>query len=170
MSERAEHASRFVKATTPTALGLLGVIMLSSPIRLFEGHVPTPLIPLLVVYFWSIYSPSYLPSVSVFFIGLLQDLLLGGPLGLWASIYLFVQFLVLSQRSYFHGRDQTVVWMGFAVAGGLAALILWLVMSMMSGMLLPVVDLLIQFAATIAIYPVIAGLFAQFHRRVVVEG
>ena len=170
MSERAEQASRFVKATTPTALGLVGVLLLSSPIRLFEGAVPMPLLPLLVVYFWSIYSPSYLPSVSVFIIGMLQDLLLGGPLGLWASIYLFVQFLVLTQRSYFYGRDQTVVWMGFGVASALAALILWLVMSMMSGLILPVGKLALQVVATFAIYPVIAVLFAEFHRRVVVEG
>lgn len=169
MSARAENVSRFVKATTPTALGILGVLILSSPIRLLEGMAPTPLIPLLVVYFWSIYSPSYLPSVSVFVIGLLQDLMLGGPLGLWASIYLFVQFLVMTQRAYFHGREQRVVWLGFAVASGLAALILWLVMSIMSGTLLPMGRLVLQFLATIAVYPLIANGFAELHRRVIVE-
>jgi rod shape-determining protein MreD len=169
MSARSEGASRLAKAAAPTLLGLLGVLLLSLPIRLGEGFLPTPLLPLIVVFFWSIYGPSYLPAASTFSIGLLQDILSGGPLGLWPAVYLIVQFIVLSQRSYFLGREQRVVWLGFAFAATGAAIILWLVMSLMSGALLPVFDLAKQMAATILLYPAFAGLFAHLHRRVIVE-
>jgi len=169
MGYRAENLLGLLKAATPMILGILGVIFLALPLRLLEGWAPTPIIPLVVVFFWSIYAPDYLPSVSVFFIGLLQDLLTGGPLGLWAAVYLATQFVVMSQRPYFLGREQKVVWLGFALAAAGASVMLWLVMSLMSGVLLPVGDLLGQMAVTVLIYPIFGMVFGELHRRVLVE-
>ncbi|VAV98692.1 hypothetical protein MNBD_ALPHA05-1358 [hydrothermal vent metagenome] len=169
MGYRAEHLLSLLKTVAPLLLGLLGVIILALPIRLFEGAAPTPIIPLVVVFFWSIYAPAYMPSVSVFLIGILQDLLTGGPLGLWAAVYLVTQFVVMSQRSYFLGREQKVVWLGFALAAASASLMLWLVMSLMSGGLLPVGGLLAQMATTVLIYPLFGIAFGEFHRRILVE-
>ena len=169
MGYRAENLFRLMKAAAPTFLGLLGMLVLAAPIRLFEGFAPTPIIPLVIVFFWSVYGPDYLPPLSVFFIGLLQDLLTGGPLGLWPAVYLVTQFIVMSQRAYFLGREQKVVWIGFAFAALGAGLILWLVMSLMSGVLLPLRFLLLQLAATIAIYPLFGAAFGELHRRVLVE-
>ncbi|MEM8770586.1 MAG: rod shape-determining protein MreD [Pseudomonadota bacterium] len=169
MGYRAENLLNMLKAATPTLLGLFGVLVLSLPLRLVEGHLPTPIIPLVVVFFWSVYSPDYMPSPSVFIIGLLQDLLTGGPLGLWASVYLVTQFVVTSQRSYFLGREQKVVWLGFTLAAVSASLMLWLVMSLMSGVLLPLGGLLGQMAATILIYPLFGAAFRELHSRVLLE-
>ncbi|WP_411816100.1 hypothetical protein [Hyphococcus sp. DH-69] len=169
MGYRAENLFRLLKAITPTILGLIGVVMLAAPIRLFEGFAPTPIIPLVVVFFWSIYDPDSLPSFSVFLIGIVQDLLTGGPLGLWPLVYLSTQFIVMAQRSYFLGREQKVVWVGFGFAAAGAGLILWLVMSLMSGVLLPIWSLVLQLAATIMIYPLFGAAFSELHRRVLVE-
>ena len=169
MGYRAETLFRLFKAAAPTLLGLAGVLFLAAPIRLFEGFAPTPILPLVIVFFWSVYGPDYLPPFSVFMIGLLQDLLTGGPLGLWPAVYLVTQYIVMSQRAYFLGREQKVVWLGFALASAGAGLILWLVMSLMSGVLLPVRFLLLQLAATVLIYPLFGAAFGELHRRVLVE-
>ncbi len=169
MGYRAENLFRLIKAAAPTLLGVIGVMILAAPVRLFEGFAPTPIFPLVIVFFWSVYGPDYLPPFSVFLIGLLQDLLTGGPLGLWAAVYLVTQFIVMSQRAYFLGREQKVVWIGFAFASAGAGLILWLVMSLMSGALLPVRLLLLQLVATVAIYPIFGAVFGELHRRVLVE-
>lgn len=169
MGYRAEQLLAILRSLTPTLLGVFGVIILALPFRFFEGVMPTPIVPLVVVFFWSIYSPDYLPSPSVFAIGILQDLLMGGPLGLWAVVYLVTQFAVSSQRAYFLGREQKVVWMGFALAAAVASLMLWLVMSLMSGVLLPVGALAAQIIATILIYPVFGIAFRELHSRVLVE-
>lgn len=169
MSRRAEGFSRLAKAATPTLLGFIGVLILALPVRFAEGFVPTPLLPLVVVFFWSIYGPSYMPAASTFLMGLLQDLLTGGPLGLWPAVYLSTQYIVLSQRSYFIGREQKVVWIGFTFAAAGAALILWLVMSLMSETLLPLGGLVYQMVATVALYPLVAAGFSHLHRRVIVE-
>jgi len=169
MSSRAENLSRIVRAAMPTLLGIFGALMLASPLRLFQGSIPTPLIPLVVVYFWSLYSPGHLPSASIFVIGVIQDLLSGGPLGLWPAVYLAVQYVALSQQSYFLGREVHVVWMGFAVAAASVSVILWLFMSLLSGALLPIGGLVLQMLTTIAVYPIFAIVFGNLHRRVVIE-
>lgn len=169
MGQRADSLSRVAKASAPTILGLFGVLLLAMPIRFAEGFIPTPLLPLVIVFFWSIYGPNYLPALSIFFIGILQDLLTGGPLGLWPAVYLLTQYVVLSQRSYFMGREQQVVWIGFTFAALSAGLILWMVMSLMSGEMLPVTALAVQIIATIATYPLFAAGFSHLHRRVIVE-
>lgn len=169
MNKRAEGVARMLKASAPTLFGLFAVLLLASPLRLFYGIVPTPILPLVIVYFWTLYGPSYMPAPSVFAIGLLQDFLSGGPLGLWAGVYLVTQYIMLSQRSYFVGRELSVVWVGFAFAAAGAGLILWLVMSLMSGELLPVWGLVAQMFVTVVTYPLFSAAFSRLHRRVIVE-
>ncbi len=169
MAGRAETISQLLTISTPTAIGVVGAVLLALPLRLVEGLLPTPYIPLIVVFFWTIYRPAFLPPASVFVIGLLQDLLSGGPTGLWPAIYLILQYVVLSQRSYFHGREQQVVWLGFAVAAMIASVILWLVTSLINGALMPIGGLAFQMAATIATYPLFAAAFWRLYRRAIVE-
>ena len=169
MSRRADGLATLLRAATPTLLGLVGVLLLAVPLRLFGGLAPTPILPLVVVFFWSVYAPSYLPAASVFLIGVSQDFLSGGPLGLWPAVYLVTQYVVLSQRSYFLGREQHVVWIGFVVAAAAAALILWLIMSLMTRTLLPLHNVAWQMAATVAVFPLFSAAFRRLHRRVIKE-
>jgi rod shape-determining protein MreD len=153
----------------PTLLGIAGVIALALPLRLFDGLVPTPLLPLMVIFFWSLYGPEYMPSISTFAIGLLQDLLLGGALGMWAATYLIIQYLTMSQRSYFLGREQHVVWMGFLIAAMTGGIIIWLQTSMLAGSWVTIRPMLWQILVTAATYPVLAIAFSSFHKRVIVQ-
>lgn len=169
MSTRADVLMRAAGAATPALLGFFGVLLLASPIRLFGGDIPTPVIPLIIVYFWSLYSPGHLPAVSVFFMGLLHDLLSGGPIGLWPTVYLVMQQIAMSQQAYFLGRELTVVSIGFAVASLVVSLIVWFVMSLMTATVLPIGGLFAQMLVTVACFPLFAMAFGRLHRRVVIE-
>lgn len=169
MAGRADGMISLLKAATPMFIGVAGVLLLALPLRIAGGAIPTPIIPLAVVFFWSLYGPEYLPAPSVFFIGLLQDFLCGGPLGMWPAVYLVAQYAVLSQRSYFLGRDQQVVWIGFASVAAGATLMLWIVMSLMSRQFLPIGGALLQMLATVAVFPLFSAGFRRLHRRVIVE-
>jgi rod shape-determining protein MreD len=169
MASRADVLVRIAGSATPAMLGFLGVILLASPVRLFGDSLPTPFLPLIIVYFWSLYSPGHLPAASVFFMGLLHDLLTGGPIGLWPTVYLVMQQIAISQQAYFLGREITVVAIGFAVAAFVVSLIIWLAMSLISATLLPLGGLLWQMLVTIACFPLFALAFGRLHRRVVIE-
>ncbi len=169
MSSRADVLLRFAGSATPALLGFFGVLLLASPLRLFGDLAPTPIIPLIIIYFWSLYSPGHLPAASVFFMGLLHDLLSGGPIGLWPTVYLVMQQVAISQQAYFLGRELGVVSIGFAVAAFAVSLILWLVMSLMTATVLPLGGLFWQMLVTIACFPLFALAFGRLHRRVVIE-
>ncbi len=169
MVDRPDTVSRMAKALAPFAMGLFGVFIVAMPVRFFDDLIPMPIIPLAVIFFWTLHDPGRLPSSSVFLIGLFQDCVTGTPIGLWSTVYLLVQFVVLSQRSYFLGRDFQVVWMGFGLAASGAAIVIWVIMSLMSGVQLPVVPLVFQLAATILFYPVLGQTFKGLRRRVLME-
>jgi rod shape-determining protein MreD len=169
MATRADVIMRIAGGATPALLGFLGVLLLASPVRLFGGALPTPVVPLIIIYFWSLYSPGHLPAASVFFMGLLHDLLTGGPIGLWPTVYLVMQQIAISQQAYFLGRELRVVAIGFAVACLVVSLILWLAMSLLSATLLPAGGLLQQMLVTAICFPIFAMAFGRLHRRVVIE-
>ncbi|MEM8988661.1 MAG: rod shape-determining protein MreD [Pseudomonadota bacterium] len=165
MEWQSEDIGKLATALTPTIFGLLGALALAVPFRFFEGFAPTPLIPLFVVFFWSLYHPDYLPAPSVFLIGLAQDFLVGGPIGLWALVYLGVHGAVLTQREFFLGRTLGVVWTGFAFAATFAAVFAWIATSIYNGKTAVVSVLTTQMAVTILTYPLFARGFAHLHRR-----
>lgn len=169
MATRADVLMRAGAAAMPALLVLFGVLLLAAPVRLFGGAVPTPVLPLIVVYFWSLYSPGHLPAASVFAMGLLHDLLSGGPIGLWPTVYLVMQQIAISQQAYFLGRELGVVSIGFAVATLVVSLIVWFVMSLMTATALPIGGLLAQMLATVVCFPLFAAAFGRLHRRVVIE-
>ena len=169
MATRADVLMRAGAAAMPALLVLFGVLLLAAPVRLFGGVVPTPILPLIVVYFWSLYSPGHLPAASVFAMGLLHDLLSGGPVGLWPTVYLIMQQIAISQQAYFLGRELGVVSIGFAVATLVVSLIVWFVMSLMTATALPVGGLLAQMLVTVLCFPLFALVFGRLHRRVVIE-
>lgn len=169
MADRADTITRFLTSSTPFLIGLVGVLCLALPFRLAEGMIPMPIFPLVMIYFWTVYEPMKLPSSLIFLLGLLQDALTGGPFGLWSMVYLIVQYVVLSQRSYFLGREMKVVWMGFAIVATGAGLLIWMVLCVMSRGLLPLSGIMLQIFVTICVYPVLGQGFRSIRRTVLQE-
>lgn len=165
MDRRSEGLQRLFKTMGPTLVGVLCVLLVSLPVRPFGGYAPMPVLPLIAVYFWTVQAPAQLPSPAVFLIGVLHDFLSGGPLGLWPAVYLCVQYVVLTQRAYFAGREIQVLWVGFAVAAIMASAMIWLITSLLNGRVLSIGPLLWIMLATVLVYPVFAALFGAAHRR-----
>jgi len=143
-------------------LVLLGVVAL---------HVPgwarvAPLLSLMAVYHWAVYRPDLMPAYAVFFIGLLQDVLSGMPLGVFTLIFLLTYGVVLSQQRYLTGRTFLVVWLGFVLtsAGGMA--LAWIVVSGVNGAVVDPRALLYQYLLGIGIYPPLARLFLAWQSRI----
>lgn len=154
---------------TPTFMAIGGVLLLLLPLRLFGDVIPTPIIPLAVVFFWSLYEPDFIPYPVVFLIGLFQDFISGGTVGVWASVYLFSQWIILQQRKYFLGRPQHVVWLGFAVTVAMTSVLLWVEYSLLARAFLPYSSSLLQWLVTVAVYPALSLAFSFLHRRAIVE-
>ena len=165
MADALGQARRGLAGAAPALLMLGGVILLSVPLRLAQGYLPTPILPLLIVFLYALYDPEALPAPVIFGAGLLHDLLFGAALGPWASVYLLVAVMVSSQRTYFLGRARDVVWIGCFVAFLAAMLVLWAEMSLLKGGWQPILPAAYQFLITVLLYPLAAYVFFWLRAR-----
>ena len=78
---------RFSRASCPFALGLICGLR-----RQHTDFVPrrrwfrAPLLALMPVYFWCLVRPDLMSPAAAFVIGMLEDILSGGPPGVWARV------------------------------------------------------------------------------------
>lgn len=153
-------------ATTGTltfsALVLFGTVtLLSVPLHLFQGLLPTPFLPLIVIFLYGLDRPSSLPAGYSFAAGLYQDLLHGMALGPWATVYLLMHASVLWQRSYFSGRDSVVLSTGFSISLFSVLALYWVEMSILGARTMPLWPLVYQGIVTALVFPPCLFLFRR---------
>lgn len=151
----------------PFALALLLVMAGMVPLRLPDLSPIVPLFGLIAVYYWSIYRPDLLPGWAVFLLGLVQDLLSGGPVGVYALVFLLLSAAVGSQRRFLATGSFTVVWAIFLPVAATAFFLMWLLYCLNLDLLIDARSVTFQYLTTIAVYPCLAWLFAQAQRAIV---
>ncbi|VAV96504.1 hypothetical protein MNBD_ALPHA06-1775, partial [hydrothermal vent metagenome] len=88
----------------PALASIVGLLIYVAPVHFMGIAIPMPLFPLMAIFFWAMSRPQLMPPIVVFAIGLIQDLLTGGPLGLWAFAYLVSYTVMITQSDAFAGR------------------------------------------------------------------
>lgn len=162
---RTDGARRALLAAGPSAFAVLLVLAASLPWGLPYFALLCPMVGLIAVYYWTVHWPDLMPAPGAFVIGLVNDLISGGPLGLNAFVLTLAQSVTLANRRVLAGESFLLVWFGFAAIALGAGAALWLGASLFWTTLLSPRALLAQLAVTIAVYPLAAQLFALAHRR-----
>ncbi len=146
----------WARAAAPS-LSLLVLVMLGvMPLQLPGYGAVAPLLPLIGVYYWILHRPDLITFPVLFVVGLFQDLLTGGPLGVSGFVFLTIGWLVLSQRRVLAGMPVLVVWSGFAMIAAVAVGLEWLIISGLYGEILPVRPAIYRALVTGAAYPIVA--------------
>jgi rod shape-determining protein MreD len=138
---------------------ILGVLPTSVPGLATMG----PALTLMAVYYWSIFAPLLLPPPAVFVVGLVQDVLGGGPIGLNAFVLLAVHGLLVNQRRVFIARAFPMAWFGFAMVALGAAALSWAIASAFYMGLLAPEPFLVQAVLSVALYPIASWAFSRVH-------
>jgi len=155
------------RVVTPVVLAFLMLVISRLPFGIEGLESAMPLLTLIACYYWTIYRPNLMPSIALFFLGVLQDLLTGGPLGLMALVLLLVHWVVDAQRRVFLGKSFVVGWWGFGLIALGAEGVIWMLASIYYDQLLVVRPFAFQFMLTVAIYPCFAWLFSLVQRAIV---
>ncbi len=74
-----------------------------------------------------------MPYSATFAAGLLQDVLLGTPLGVFTLTFLVTRAIVFDGRGVVQGRPFWALWLGFGLVSVLALLIAWTLVTLLSG-------------------------------------
>jgi rod shape-determining protein MreD len=163
LSRRLDIAAR---ASFPGASTLVLVVLLGAPLQLPAQADLQLGVVLACVYFWSLFRPASLPPALVFTLGLVADLLGGGPLGPAVLVLLVVHGLVLRWRRVLARQGFLLVWFAFAVIAVGAVAADWALASLLAFTPMPVSPALFQAAVAAGVYPALAMLLTAAHRGV----
>ncbi len=158
------------RPAAPAVVGMvvtltLALFLHAAPTRLPQGPDLLPLLPLMTLYIWSCRRPDFVSPAVIFLVGLLQDLLIGGPMGVWAFSYL-VAFGVARHRDVdAQGLDPGPATVRFAALAAIAFLVAWLTASAALGALVGGGPLLAEAVFTILVFPVFAWAFIRRRER-----
>ena len=152
------------RSFTPFGLSLILVVLSVLPTHIPGYMQIAPILALISVYHWAIYRPNLLPIFAVFILGLLQDLLLGTPVGLYVLVFLTVYGVALSQRRFFVGKSFIFFWFGFAVISMLASIESYFLGSIWNVILLDFNAATFQYLILLGIFPAVAWVFLRWQQ------
>lgn len=160
---RLDNAARgWMPGLTAFILVFIGFV----PLKITGFSAISPDLLLIAVYYWLIFRPDLMPAPLVFLLGLLEDLLGGGFIGLRTLSLLVAYGLVTSQREFFFAKGFGVIWWGFMLVALGIRLFEWLLGSMMWGAPMDPFASVFSFMLTVVLFPVFMTLFALLHRRI----
>lgn len=119
-----------------------------------------PSLPIIGVFYWTIYRPDLMPAWAALLIGTLIDVLGGTPLGINALILLMIRGIVSAQRRFFLANSFPMAWGSFALiaAGALGGS--WLLFSLLQGQASEPQILLWQYVVMMGIFPLMTVILA----------
>jgi len=158
--------ARLAAALVPFVCGLLGVIFSNLPITLFGGLVPSPLLGFIPVYFWCLVRPDLMTPAATFAIGILQDVMSGGPPGIWTLSFIVAYAVIQRQRDAFAGLSGVAAVLGFATATLLVCATAYLATAVLYHPA-PVGPIVAELAITVLFYVPGAFVVGSLHRRLV---
>ncbi len=158
---------RFFSALVPVTCGMLAVLLANLPVPLFGGLVPTPLLGLVPVYFWCLVRPDLMTPAVTLVIGLLEDVVSGGPPGVWTLSFVLTYALVARQRDSFAGLSGLVAVLGFAAAAAFACACAWLTVAALHGRPPLFAPIFSELAMTVLFYVPATFVIGIIHRHLV---
>jgi rod shape-determining protein MreD len=161
----AQSLDRIARNVLPGMLGVLLVLLSTIPFYIPGYGTMAANLVLMAVFYWAVHRPDLLPPVTVFLIGLLQDILVGMPPGMNVLLLLAVRTLAVSQGRVFRGRSFVILWWGFGMVAVASAFVLWGLTSVYVFALVDPVPGLFQAAITTALFPFLAGFFTWMQQK-----
>ncbi len=148
----------------PALLTLSLVVIALVPLRVPDLSPVIPALALVAVYYWTVHRPDLMPVWAVFLIGLFQDLLTSGPVGVGLLTLLLVFGMVEGLRRYLVNATFTTIWVVFALVSAASFGASWIFTCLIEARLIDPDPVFFRYLTTLAAYPCLAWLFAQLQR------
>ena len=131
------------------------VVLANLPVSFTGGLLPAPALALAAIYFWTVMRPGLMPPAAVLAIGLSEDLLSGGPPGLWGAGFLAAYVLIDRQRKILvelNGAGSLIAFTGAVLLAGATA---YALASAIYLRFVPLPPLLLESFVTVILYPLV---------------
>lgn len=159
---------RLGRLVLPGAVLLFFVVLTLAPLRVPYLSDALPLLPALAVFQFSLATPERLPGPLLLAMGILLDLLLGGPgapVGVSALGFVLIRAAVVANRRYLVGVPFLFQWIGFCLLAWSFVIVVWFFTALWTWTAIDPVPAMMQYAVVIVIYPLLAPLLARVRPR-----
>jgi cell shape-determining protein MreD len=159
---------RWGRLILPGAVLLFFVVLTLAPLRVPYLSDALPLLPALVVFQFSLATPERLPGPLLLVMGVLLDLLLGGPgapVGVSALGFVLIRAQVVANRRYLVGVPFLFQWIGFCLLAAGFVLLVWVFTAIFTWTALDPMPATVQYLVVIVVYPLLAPLLARVRPR-----
>tara|TARA_Y200000002_G_scaffold50093_1_gene36083 strand:- start:160 stop:672 length:513 start_codon:yes stop_codon:yes gene_type:complete len=120
-------------------------------------------IQLIIIYFWVSKRPEVLGSGHIFFAGLINDVVIGFPLGLSSLCYLVVSFVALYVKNMTVNTRITTDWFTFFIAIFFSNVILFILLTNFSEISVSVTEVSYNTFFTLLFFPFFWFLFTYYN-------
>ena len=120
-------------------------------------------IQLIIIYFWSLKRPTILGNGHVFFAGLINDVVMGLPLGISSLSYLVVSLVATYVKNMTVNTRITTDWFTFFIAIFFSNLILFILLSKFSEITVSVTEISYNTFFTLLFFPFFWFLFTYYN-------
>tara|TARA_B100000965_G_scaffold9457_1_gene7300 strand:+ start:135 stop:647 length:513 start_codon:yes stop_codon:yes gene_type:complete len=120
-------------------------------------------IQLIIIYFWVSKKPEVLGSGHIFFAGLLNDVVMGFPLGISSLSYLVVSLVATYVKNMTVNTRITTDWFTFFIAIFFSNLILFILLSKFSEITVSVTEISYNTFFTLLFFPFFWFLFTYYN-------
>jgi rod shape-determining protein MreD len=168
VSEFLQQTDRAVYAALPGSLVALLILSTLAPVRLPGDLAVAPLLPLMAVYHYCLFRAEALPAWLLFVLGVVFDLLQGGPstpIGISALQFLLVRQAILGNQKYLVAVSFTFIWVGYALLSAAAVGLSWLATTMLNGRFIDPQPALFQYIASLFLYPIFGWVMGRGRLR-----
>jgi rod shape-determining protein MreD len=118
---------------------------------------------LIIVYFWVLKSPTLLSNGHIFFAGLINDVVLGFPLGLSSLIYLLVAFIGTYIKNMSVHTSLSSDWFTFLIALIFSNLTFGILVSNFSEIQITATEISYNTFFTLMFFPIFWFLFSYYN-------
>ncbi|WP_230882868.1 hypothetical protein [Commensalibacter melissae] len=163
---RCQKIDAVIRWMVPLGFNLFVILIFSVPLNIPGRNELLLAIVISSVYFWSIYRPTSMPAIGVFFLGFLIDLLNFSSPGVVIFILLIVYGMAIMQRFRLARYNFLIVWLIFAIIALSVFFIQWLLISLLSLKLVSVSYFIFEMVFAIGFYPLLSIMFTWAHRTI----
>ncbi len=144
----------------PFLTTLFMVLATAAPSRLPGFSAIAPSLPMVGIFYWTIYRPDLMPAWAALLIGTLMDVIAGTPLGINALILLLIRGIVAAQRRFFLANSFPMAWASFALIAAGAMGGAWLLFALLEGQSSDPQILMWQYVVMMGIFPLMTVILA----------
>lgn len=148
-----QRLDKIARHMLPTLFAFLTIIFLSSPLPIPGSTELLLAIIINTVFFWSLWRPSGMPVVNVFFIGLFMDLTESAPFGIHTFTLLLIYGVIEYCRFYLMRVHFFIVWGMLSLIGLSTALLQWFLTCLFRFYFFNPLPALFEACLCIGIYP-----------------